>query len=67
MPGLVVNVAVKAGDKLAKGDALLSIEAMKMETQIHADRDCKVREVVVHGGTQVDAKDLLLVLAELDD
>ncbi len=64
MPGLIVNVLVKAGDTVSKGDALLSIEAMKMETQIHADRDCVVREVVAHAGTQVDAKDLLLVLGE---
>ena len=67
MPGLIVNVAVKAGARVAKGDALLSIEAMKMETQIHADRDCVVKEVVVNAGMRVDAKDLLLVLGESDE
>jgi pyruvate carboxylase len=67
MPGLIVNVAVTAGARGAKGDALLSIEAMKMETQIHADRDCVVKEVVVNAGMRVDAKDLLLVLGESDE
>ena len=39
---------------------LLSIEAMKMETALHADRDGKVAEGLVKTGDQIDAKDLLL-------
>ena len=41
---------------------LVTIEAMKMETSVRADRDGRVREVVARPGEQVDAKDLLLVL-----
>jgi pyruvate carboxylase len=62
MPGLVARIAVKAGDKVKAGDLLLTIEAMKMETAIHADKAAKVAEVVVPAGNRVEAKDLLVVL-----
>ena len=60
MPGMVASVAVEDGQKVAKGDLLLTIEAMKMETAIHAERDGKVKRVVARAGSQVDAKDLLV-------
>lgn len=60
MPGVVSTLAVKAGDTVAAGDVLLSIEAMKMETAIHADRDGVVANVHVKAGEQIDAKDLLV-------
>ncbi len=60
MPGMVVTVAVKAGQKVAKGDPLVSIEAMKMETMIRAEVDGVVQAVHVKPGTVVAAKDLLL-------
>ncbi|WP_416797263.1 pyruvate carboxylase [Ciceribacter azotifigens] len=61
MPGVVSTVAVSSGHKVKAGDVLLSIEAMKMETAIHADRDGVVAEVLVRAGDQIDAKDLLVV------
>ena len=60
MPGMVVNVAVQADDTVAKGQKLLTLEAMKMETTIYAERDGKVEEVLVKAGSQVDTGDLLL-------
>ena len=42
------------------GDVLLSIEAMKMETALHAERDGVIAEVLVKAGDQIDAKDLLV-------
>ena len=63
MPGLVANVAVTAGSKVKAGDLLLTIEAMKMETAIHADRVCKIGEIVAPVGTRVDTNDLLVALA----
>jgi pyruvate carboxylase len=60
MPGLVVNVAVKLGDKVALGQKLLSLEAMKMETTLYAERAGKVAELLVTSGTQVDTNDLLI-------
>jgi pyruvate carboxylase len=61
MPGVISTLAVKAGQSVKAGDVLLSIEAMKMETAIHADRDGTIAEVLVHPGSQIDAKDLLAV------
>jgi pyruvate carboxylase len=63
MPGVVSTIAVAAGQTIEAGDVLLTIEAMKMETVIHAERAGKVAEVLVHAGSQVDAKDLLVVFA----
>ena len=62
MPGLVVTMAVKSGAKVKAGDLLLTIEAMKMETAIHADHAGKVGEIVVPAGARVEANDLLIVL-----
>ena len=64
MPGVVSTVAVSEGQSVKAGDMLLSIEAMKMETAIHAERDGVVSRVLAPTGTQVDAKDLLVELAE---
>ena len=63
MPGMVVTVAVKAGQKVSKGDPLVSIEAMKMETMIRAEMDAVVAHTHVKPGAVVAAKDLLLELA----
>ncbi|WP_373051348.1 biotin/lipoyl-containing protein, partial [Thalassovita aquimarina] len=60
MPGSVASVAVKAGQSVNAGDLLLTIEAMKMETGIHAERDATVKAVHVQPGGQIDAKDLLV-------
>ena len=62
MPGSVASVAVAAGQKVAAGDMLLTLEAMKMETGIHADRVAVVKAVHVRPGDQVEAKDLLVEL-----
>ena len=47
MPGVVSTLAVKAGQAVKAGDVLLSIEAMKMETALHAERDGTIAEVLV--------------------
>lgn len=60
MPGVVSTMAVKAGQEVQSGDVLLSIEAMKMETAIHAENDGVIAEVLVKPGDQIDAKDLLV-------
>ena len=61
MPGVVSTLAVSPGQPVKSGDVLLSIEAMKMETALHAERDGTVAEVLVSAGDQIDAKDLLIV------
>ena len=62
MPGVVATVAVAAGQKVKEGDLLLTIEAMKMETGLHAERNATVKAVHVAAGGQIDAKDLLVEL-----
>jgi pyruvate carboxylase len=61
MPGVVGSVAVVPGQAVHAGDMLLTLEAMKMETALHAERDGVIERVVAPAGTQVDAKDLLVV------
>ncbi|MDI5929529.1 pyruvate carboxylase [Rhizobium leguminosarum] len=63
MPGVISTVAVSAGQAVKFGDVLLSIEAMKMETALHAEKDGTIAEVLVRKGDQIDAKDLLIVYA----
>ncbi len=60
MPGVVATVAVQAGGEVKEGDLLVTIEAMKMETGLHAERDAVVKTVHVSPGSQIDAKDLLV-------
>jgi pyruvate carboxylase len=62
MPGMIVTVAIRPGQRIKAGDPLLSIEAMKMESQIRADRDAIVRAVHVKSGDVVGARDLLVEL-----
>ncbi|MBB6469131.1 pyruvate carboxylase [Aminobacter lissarensis] len=65
MPGVVSTLAVAAGQAVKAGDVLVSIEAMKMETALHAERDATIADVLVKAGDQIDAKDLLIVYEEL--
>ncbi len=60
MPGAVVAVAVAVGDEVAAGQKLLSLEAMKMETTLYAEREGKVAEVLVRPGSQVEGGDLVI-------
>jgi pyruvate carboxylase len=62
MPGAVASIAVTVGQKVRAGDLLLNIEAMKMETGLHCDREATVKAIHVHPGSQIEAKDLLVEL-----
>ena len=59
MPGVVASIAAQAGNEIKEGDLLLTIEAMKMETGIHAERDAVIKAVHVQPGGQIDAKTCL--------
>ncbi|MDN4984306.1 pyruvate carboxylase [Bradyrhizobium sp. WYCCWR 13022] len=63
MPGSISNIAVTVGQSVKARDVLFSIEAMKMETVLHAQEDGIISEILVQVGQQVDAKDLLAVIA----
>lgn len=60
MPGLVLDVLVQPGQEVQKGDALLILEAMKMENVIKAAGDGKVKSVKAEKGKAVDKGQLLL-------
>ena len=59
---LVVTVVVKPGERIRKGQKLISLEAMKMETAINAELDGKIRDVLVQPGNRVETGDLLVVI-----
>ncbi|MFO0957246.1 MAG: acetyl-CoA carboxylase biotin carboxyl carrier protein subunit [Isosphaeraceae bacterium] len=54
---------VREGDPLRKGQKLATIEAMKMETTIYADRPCRVAEVLARVGRPIETGELLFRLA----
>jgi pyruvate carboxylase len=60
IPGLVTALAVSVGAKVAKGDKLLTLEAMKMQTTIYASFDGVVNEICVQNGDAVESKDLIM-------
>jgi pyruvate carboxylase len=62
MPGVVTTVTMAPGARVTRGQVLLTLEAMKMETAVRADRDGEVAEVLVRPGQSVDAKDLLVLM-----
>ncbi|SAL88309.1 pyruvate carboxylase [Caballeronia arvi] len=61
MPGAIVTVPVVAGQQVQAGATLLSLEAMKMETHMTAEREGVIERVLVKPGDRVQAKDLLIV------
>lgn len=62
MPGLIVRIAAEIGHEVAKGHAVIILEAMKMENEIRAPIDGTVREIRVRQGQPVEKGDLLMVL-----
>lgn len=63
MPGSIIRLAVKPGQRVSKGDVLVTIEAMKMESLVCAERDATVSHVHVKHGDVVLAKSLLIELS----
>ena len=60
LPGQVAKIFVQPGNKVIKGDKLLVIEAMKMETTINAEKSGTIKSINVESGDNVEAKDLLI-------
>ena len=63
LPGVVVSIAVSAGQAVKAGDTLLTLEAMKMENAIQAEADGTVTKVLVAVGQSVQSGDPLLEIA----
>lgn len=62
MPGKVVRILVKPGAEVKARQGLVVVEAMKMENELRAARDGRVREVAVAEGQSVDAGTVLLIV-----
>jgi pyruvate carboxylase len=62
IPGLIAAISVSVGHKVSKGDRLLMMEAMKMQTTVSAPIDGVVEEILVGIGDTVESKDLLIKL-----
>ncbi|BDC48779.1 pyruvate carboxylase [Bryobacterales bacterium F-183] len=62
IPGAISSIAVENGATVKKGDRLLVMEAMKMQSTIYAPIDGKVKQLLVAAGQNVEAKDLLIVI-----
>ena len=62
MPGMIVRVSVKAGDRVEAGQGVVVMEAMKMENELRATAAGTVRSVEVSPGTAVEKGALLVAL-----
>lgn len=63
MPGNIIRVDVKEGDKVTSGQVLIILEAMKMENEIVAPKDGTVAQVVTSKGAVVETGSPLVVIA----
>ncbi|SPD74692.1 Acetyl/propionyl-CoA carboxylase, alpha subunit [uncultured Desulfobacterium sp.] len=61
MPGLIVDIRVQKGDRVYKGQELVIIEAMKMESAVASPRDGEIEDVVVKQGQAVEMGNILVV------
>jgi pyruvate carboxylase len=62
IPGMIASVAVEANQEIAKGDRLLVMEAMKMQSTVYAPVGGKITQVLAQVGQSVESKDLLVVI-----
>jgi biotin carboxyl carrier protein len=63
LPGLVATVHVSVGDTVASGDAVVTLQSMKMEIPIAAESDGAVAEILVNEGDEIDTGALIARLA----
>lgn len=63
MPGIILNIAVKAGDKVSYGQQICALEAMKMKNAIRAPREAVIASVEVTDGQKVAYGDVLVKFA----
>lgn len=64
MPGKVFKIVANEGDKVVKGDTIIVIESMKMETSITATKDAFVKKINVNLGDMIEGNTVLAVLGE---
>lgn len=62
MQGVILDIKVKAGDNVKKGQVVAILEAMKLENEIVASEDGVVKQVLVNKGQTVNSQDSLLII-----
>jgi pyruvate carboxylase len=62
IPGAISSIVAEVGEEVKKGDRLLVLEAMKMQSTVYAPVDGKVAKKLANVGDKVEAKDLLLII-----
>lgn len=64
MPGIIIDVYVSEGDRVAKGDRVAILESMKMENELRAPRDGLITQVKVGPGASVEKHQIIVVISE---
>ncbi|MDR2410435.1 MAG: biotin/lipoyl-binding protein [Bacteroidales bacterium] len=62
LPGVILDIFVKAGDSVKQGQKVVLLEAMKMENNIDADKDGVIKEIKVSKGDSVNEGDTILII-----
>lgn len=60
MPGMVLNILVSEGQEVKKGDALIVLEAMKMENILKSPTDGTIKKIAINKGVAVEKNQLLI-------
>jgi len=66
MPGKVIKVCVEDGEEVRDKQTLVIVEAMKMENEVKAELDCRVKKICCESGNMVDVTTVLIELEEVD-
>jgi biotin carboxyl carrier protein len=63
MPGLVVEVRLKEGDTVQKGDALVVLQAMKMENILKSPTDAVIKKIHIKKGDAIEKNQIMITFA----
>jgi glutaconyl-CoA/methylmalonyl-CoA decarboxylase subunit gamma len=63
IPGLILEVRVKVGDRVSAGQVVAVMEAMKMENNLNAQKDGVVKDIRVQKGTEVSTGDVIMIIS----
>lgn len=62
MPGTVIDIRVKVGDKVEKGQPLVVLSAMKMEMVVQSPLAGVVKKLEIANGTKLEGEDLIMII-----
>ncbi|MFA5729611.1 MAG: acetyl-CoA carboxylase biotin carboxyl carrier protein subunit [Candidatus Paceibacterota bacterium] len=62
LSGVIINIFIKEGEKVKSGKKFLTLSAMKMENEIVAENDCKIKKILVKENQQVKEGEVLIIL-----